>query len=127
MAALVQIAELFWQTLGGTMGYVGSATNSASAIPVLDFTAVTTARFRKVDKAGAEVFWAAMILTTPVQYASTSTQLYARHPYAVGDLAAGDYGMWMEVSLDGGTSWYASDTGAVLRVIDTKVPVCSPC
>ena len=106
-------AELFWQTLGGTMGITCTITRTVSQIPVVDLSTVNAARIR-LRRSGAD----AVNYTATVVGLPTATSITIRHAFVPGDLTVGTYSAWGVVSVDDGTSWYPSEAGT-LTVVDT--------
>lgn len=114
--------ELFWLSLGGTMGItalvsVPPAIVGYPAPPAIDFTNATDARFRVRDSSGAVTHLDASIVGT-----TTATKITIQCIPETGDLVIGAYLVWGEVSLDGGTSWYPTSAPQTLNVVDTGAP-----
>lgn len=108
-------AELFWQETG-TTGYTGHATRVAGTQPDVDFTDVNAARFRVRKPDRTVVYWAADILTDP---AATATTISIQHVFEADDFALGPNRTWIELSTDGGTTWYTTRTYETLNGVDT--------
>ena len=107
--------ELFWQTTG-TTGLTGNLTRVDGTQPDVDFTDVNAARFRVRKPDRTVVYWTADILTDP---AATTTTISIQHIFEADDFALGPNRTWIELSTDGGTTWYATRTYETLIGVDT--------
>lgn len=107
--------ELFWEDTG-TTGLVGNLTRIAGDQPDVDLTTVDAARFRVRMPDRSVAFWSASILASP---APTATTISIRHTFADGDLAVGPMRAWIEVSTDGGATYYTARTYSTLTGVDS--------
>lgn len=107
--------EIFWQETG-TTGLTGNLTRVDGTQPDVDFTDVNAARFRVRKPDRTVVYWSADILASP---APTSTTISIQHVFETDDYAIGPNRAWIEVSTDGGTTWYTSRSYDTLTGVDS--------
>lgn len=96
----------------GTVGLTANLTRAAGALPAVDFTTMTQARFKVVDAAGTSVYWSASIASDP---AATATTISIRYVLQPGDLALTTYRAWGQVSADG-VAWYTQRVPETITV-----------
>ncbi len=112
--------ERFWFTLS-TMGMTCHVSRAADGLPDVDLSAVNAARYRvRNDVLDRDPFYlACAVLTVPL---ATATTVSIRHAFTGADAAVlpvGSFKAWPEVSTDGGTTWYPTQTYQAFTVRDT--------